>query len=393
MKTLARLIRKKKRNIIGLAAGTCDEGSDLVLLEISGSGRDTKFKVIRTYHQVYTPRQKESILNGLGRNSTTGQVDTCLARIGAAGIQKMLAGSGIDQSAVDLIGSQEIPGLYSFPGSIVSQETVGSINLTGTPSLLARLTGITTIGNFPAADLAAGGRGDPLLPYFDWICFSRFDKNILLLDLDDVNRVTYLPANGDRLSVQSYVSGPGILLIDSLLQRLYEIPSDRDGIKAGYGRLSKKLFSWLQKTETEKPIVSIRPEGKRYLDPDVILPLLRKAIRWRIPEPDVIHTVSRYTVYRIWKTCQDKIPGEVQEVVVAGKRGVNQFVMNSIQEYFSCKPVNRIARYNIDEQYRMAMCSAVLANECFQGVPVNMPAVTGAKKQAVLGVIYPAGTD
>ena len=50
---------------------------------------------------------------------------------------------------------------------------------------------------------------------------------------------------------------------------------------------------------------------------------------------------------------------------------------------------NSVAEASISEDYKEAICFAVLANECVHGMAAGMPNVTGALRPAILGKICP----
>ena len=50
----------------------------------------------------------------------------------------------------------------------------------GELSCIAKLTGVTTVGDFRPCDMALSGQGAPLVPYFDKLIFSKQNKNIAL---------------------------------------------------------------------------------------------------------------------------------------------------------------------------------------------------------------------
>src|SRR5947207_749680 len=66
---------------------------------------------------------------------------------------------------------------------------------TGEGSVIAARTGIPVISDFRPADMAAGGRGAPLVPYLDYILYR--DRNIgrIALNLGGIANLTAIPAN------------------------------------------------------------------------------------------------------------------------------------------------------------------------------------------------------
>jgi anhydro-N-acetylmuramic acid kinase len=388
---------EKKMKIIGLRSGNSYNGFELALLEISSSGLNTEFRILHTCHQVYLPQQKQILLTirdpRQQKHRLVGRINADLTGTWAETIRKMLARIPCSAGSIELIGLQG-PVITAEPATIKSAAPgISSVMQLGDPATLARLTGITTIADFYLADLAVGGQGGPLLPYLDWLFFSRSGKKILLVDISHLTSCTYIPADGDKLKIRAFAAGPGNGLPDQLMQRLYELPFDRDGAKAGLGTLSEKLFGYLQQIDNSPEQSANGTGGHEQYGIGFVLSLLRQALRWRISEPDIIHTVNRYSCFRTWVACKDFIPGGAQEIVLCGSGSQNIFLQQLFQEYFQPVPVKRSSDYGLPEDFREAIAAAILAHECIEGVPANLPGLTGADKAVVLGKIFPAGKN
>ena len=101
----------------------------------------------------------------------------------------------------------------------------------GDPSVLATLTGIPTVGDFRIADMAVGGQGAPLVPYFDWLVFRSSTVNRLLAQHRRDSQPDHgIPKNSAaRMIVIAFDTGPGNMLVDSLMHEFYGKPCDIDG--------------------------------------------------------------------------------------------------------------------------------------------------------------------
>jgi anhydro-N-acetylmuramic acid kinase len=249
------------------------------------------------------------------------------------------------------------------------------------------LTGITTIGDFRVADVALQGQGAPLVPYVDWILFSKLKKDVLVLNIGGIANITYIPADGRKEKVIAFDTGPGNMLIDQLMQRLYELPYDKNGEKAFLGNFSDKLFDYLQKIDSFPEKRPPKSTGREQYGKDFIITLLKRALRRRIPEPDAIHTVSKYTAFTIWQATERFINNKIDTLYVGGGGSHNKFLMKSLSDYFVNTEIRRSGEFGIDEDYKEAICFAILANELIRGNPTNLPGITGATKPAFLGKI------
>jgi len=322
MDRLIQLHKKYSLKIIGVMSGTSCDGVDLALIEINGSGVQTKFKLISTYHQPYSELQKSGILSIIGDERSSlkeiSQVNFYLAKLWADAIKKMLKREKISKEQIDIIGSHGQTFYHHPDNELFLDRKISSTLQLGDPAVLAQLTGITTIGEFRVADVALNGQGAPLVPIVDWILFSKLNKNVLFVNIGGIANITFIPAHGRKEKVIAFDTGPGNMLIDQLMLRMYELPFDRNGEKAFLGKFSDKLFDYLQKIDSFPPKKPPKSTGREHYGKDFIITLLKRAIRRRISEPDVIHTVSQYTAFTIWQASDRFIKSNIDILCIGG---------------------------------------------------------------------------
>jgi anhydro-N-acetylmuramic acid kinase len=385
------LVNKKTKKILGLMSGTSCDGLDMALIELIGYGLKTSYKLIGSGHHKYNESVKQMLFGimtpGTADIRELSQVNFYLAKIWAKAIKKFLKDHKLSSKDIDLIGSHGHT-IYHHPQleSVLDQKIRSTWQI-GDPSVIAQLTGISTVGDFRVADVALGGQGAPLVPYFDWLSFAHRKENIIALNIGGIANLTYVPKDSDPSGVIAFDTGPGNMLIDQLMLRLYEKPIDKDGKIACAGRFSERLFNYLLKIDDYLEMSPPKSTGREHYNEKFIIDLLKKAVRWRIREPDIIHTVSKYTAYAVWQAYEKYINSDVRKIFVGGGGSHNKFIMNMLSEYFEGVPVQNVRDAGIDEDYKEAICFAVLANECVHGVATGMPNVTGAQRSAVLGKI------
>jgi anhydro-N-acetylmuramic acid kinase len=387
-------MQQQKRKVIGLMSGTSCDGVDVALIEISGSGLNTQLRFLHGFHKKYFPRQKQMLLELMYLSTSNvkliSQANFYLAQIWADGVEDILKRSGERRENIALIGSHGQTVYHQpVPEFFVGRKVRSTFQI-GDPSVLAQLTGITTIGDFRVADVALGGQGAPLVPYFDWLYFSKLKKDMLSLNIGGIANITYIPADGDVKKVKAFDTGPGNMLIDQGMQRLYQLPFDKNGAKARMGKFSDKLFNYLIKEDTYLHQSPPKSTGREHYGAEFVVKLLGKALRWRIPEPDVMHTITRYSAYTIWQAYKQFIGNKVSLLLIGGGGFHNEFLMGCLQEYFKDVTIGSLSKMGIPEDFKEAICFAVLAYECINGKPVNLPGVTGARRAAILGKICKA---
>ena len=100
------------------------------------------------------------------------------------------------------------------------------------PALLAELTGIRVVADFRSRDVAAGGQGAPLAPFFHQAVFARPGETVGVLNIGGISNLTLLRADG---SLQGFDCGPGNALMDAWCLQPSRQPFDEDGRWAASG--------------------------------------------------------------------------------------------------------------------------------------------------------------
>lgn len=389
---LLNIYKKKNRLIIGLMSGTSLDGIDTVILKVTGSGTNTRISQVDFVTYPFPNELKDMILRNAETNggnvTEICKLNFYIAHYYATSVKKICKKNKIELSEIDLIGShgQTIHHL-PVPSKEFGLNAASTLQI-GDPSVLAKLTGILTIGDFRVGDVALGGQGAPLVPYFDYIMFNSKTKNRCLLNIGGIANLTVLKKNCTSEDVYAFDTGPGNMLIDTLMKKYYNKPYDKDGKIARQGRISEILFSALKEKDYyiyQKPPKSTGREyyGKYFL-PEILN---------SFPDIDpssIISTITEYTSYSINFNYEMYLKKKVriEELFVSGGGAYNPAVMDGLSKYFGKSvQIKKIESLGFSSDSKEAVCFAILANELINGNATNVPKVTGANRQTLLGKI------
>jgi anhydro-N-acetylmuramic acid kinase len=381
---------KSAKTIVGLMSGTSVDGIDAVLLVVWGSGAATRFEQVAYVERPFAAPVKAMILrNSLAdtaRVDDLARLNMLLALFYADAVKAVARKARVPMGKIDLIGShgQTVHHLPA-PVRIAGKRVQATLQL-GDVAALATLTGITTVGNFRTADMAVGGQGAPLVPYFDWLMFRSEEHSRLLVNIGGIANITALPAGCVAADVVAFDTGPGNMIVDGLMKRLYGRPYDRGGKVAASGKPLPALLGWLLK----HPYLAQRPPkstGRELYDEAFLNEVLRRAPR--AAHEDIIHTGALYTPLSIHDAYRRFVAKRtvVDEVIVSGGGAKNVFFMEALNGLFSDARVSTADEAGMSGDAKEAICFAILANETVHGNPANLPRVTGARRAVVLGVV------
>ncbi|MBN2571460.1 MAG: anhydro-N-acetylmuramic acid kinase [Ignavibacteriales bacterium] len=392
MNKLINLHKKKKKIAIGIMSGTSLDGVDIALIEISGNSTNTKIKTI-AFDEFPFPKNFNKYVLDNSQTPTSNVEDICrlnflVARIYADAVKKFCKKINFNLSKVDFIGShgqtiQHLPQklkMFGFDSSSTLQ--------IGCPSVLAKLTGVITIGDFRTGDIALGGQGAPLVPYFDYIMFHSKRKNRALLNIGGISNFTILNKNYGQEKVIAFDTGPGNMMIDTLMQKFFNKKYDKNGEVGLSGKLNPELFEALKIKDDYLEKKPPKSTGREYYGELFLNPLLKKFSK--IKKEDWIDTITKFTAYGVYRNYEKFVKKEtkIDELIVSGGGAKNLLLLIYLKEYFRKDvKVEVIDNIGFPSDAKEAICFAVLANETICGNASNIPRVTGASKPTILGKI------
>ncbi|MDE2770752.1 MAG: anhydro-N-acetylmuramic acid kinase [Bacteroidota bacterium] len=383
---------KDRRRVAGVMSGTSLDGIDVVIADLQGHGR--QLRIIDWYGSSFafseelsdhlaTAASEESI--GVAELS---QLNVRLAHEYAQAITQTLATREDSIQSLDLVGchGQTIRHLPEKAPYLGIQ--IRSTLQIGDPATLAQLLGLPVIGDFRLADMACGGQGAPLVPYFDYVIFTHETEVRGCLNLGGVANLTVLPSGASVDQVYGFDTGPANMIIDALCSRLLGLPFDEGGEIAKSGRVNEALLSELL---LDDYFLSLPPKstGRDYLNRRFLRRLLD--LSNHMSAKDLIATATALTAVSVWRAYKAFVEPQhaINRLIVSGGGAHNQTLMDLLKDCFArngcAVDIETSDSYGIGVDSKEALCFAVLAHETANGIPTSIPSVTGADRTAVLG--------
>lgn len=396
MDALLRLHNSPERLVAGLMTGTSMDGVDAVVVRLRGSGRSLESDLLAFVHTPYAGELREALLRNTDPASSSvadlALLNVRLCKAYAAAVYRALDAAGLSHDALDLVGAHGQT-LHHAPKPVpMAGESVRATLQIGDPSTLAQHLGTVVVGQFRMADMACGGQGAPLVPYLDHVLFSDADASRLLLNLGGIANVTLLPAGGTLADLRAFDTGPANMVLDALARHFFDAPYDPDGRHAASGTPDHDLLAdLLQGDYFQQP--PPKSTGRAQFGTTYADRLRLDARRRGLSPEDTMATATLLTAASVYQAYARYLrPVHPVDAIIASGGGVhNPTLLGMLEDAFAPLPVDTTAAHGLDPDAKEALCFAVLAHETLNGVPTNVPAVTGAARRVPLGTIAVPG--
>lgn len=378
--------------VVGLMSGTSADGVDAAIVDIRGTGHRLKVTLLHHVGRPYPSRIRQHILQVCHQGSVEQvcHLNALLGEVFAKTVLLAIRHSGIASQRVALIGSHGQT-LYHRPIPLY-EPGIGYIRSTlqiGDPRVIAERTGITTVSDFRARDLAVGGEGAPLAPYAHALLFAHKKTTRMVLNLGGIANVTILPRGETLASVRAFDTGPCNMLLDGLVALYTKGKSrmDKEGRLARKGQVDETLLRWL----LAHPYFSRRPPkstGREMFGDAYVQRVWTQARRRHLMFPDLLATGCRF-IAQIIGHSQEWAKPRIDEVVAGGGGVKNSRLWIELADVFHPIPVKRMETCGSSSQAFEAQAFAILAYQAVQGVSANLQNVTGARRPVILGSVTP----
>jgi len=374
--------------VVGLMSGTSADGIDAALVDIKMES-DLQMELIAFEHTPYPEklrRELQGIMSpGQGTIDELAYLHYFLGQKFGEAALRVIEGSGLERSQVELVCShghtvRNLPPREGyFPSRCRMQ--LGEI------AVIAEITGITTVGDFRPAEVAAGGEGAPLISNFDYHMFTSPESSRIVLNIGGISNVTYLPAGASLEDVRAFDVGPGNMIIDEVVWRLTDGAQsfDQDGQMAAAGVTHAGLLAELM----DHPFIKHSPPksaGREEFGQQFVDQVMARSEALGVAGQDLVATVTEFTAEAIALNCRTHFQ-RIDELIAGGGGAYNRTLMGMLQSKLGGAKVSTTEDYGVPIDAKEAMGFAFLGYQTLHRRPNNVPKATGARHPVIMGKV------
>ncbi|MDX1454374.1 MAG: anhydro-N-acetylmuramic acid kinase [Gammaproteobacteria bacterium] len=354
---------------LGLISGTSLDAIDAAVVDFSGTPHVT---AARSY-----PLEDDLRRGALDAMAGGGQVS--LAQLGeldhrfaiafSEAARRLLSDHDIAADDISAIGSHGQTIWHAPEGDHPSTLQIGD------PSLLAALSGIPVVADFRRKDMAVGGQGAPLASGWHREIFSHLAP-VAIINLGGIANITLLESDATK----GFDTGPANGLMDAWAYKHGKGSFDADGEFASDGEFIPALLDRL----LADPYFALPPPkstGKEVFNLSWLDAFLEGSER----SADVQATLCELTA----RTVADAInASKARHAILMGGGVHNPLLRERLAANLSIATLETADQHGFDPDFIEAACFAWLARQRLAEQPGNVPDVTGAASETVLGGIY-----
>jgi anhydro-N-acetylmuramic acid kinase len=357
--------------VAGLISGTSVDGIDVAVVDIGERIHlGESLGVVATTTVPYPPEVRAAILsvsNAATHTATIARLNFLLGELFA----EALKSAGVPLDSIELIGSHGQTIFHEGePADFLGRKIASTMQI-GEAAVIAERTGIETIADFRPSDIAAGGKGAPLVPFLDYQLFRHSEHARVALNIGGIANITVIPANAKPDAVIAFDTGPGNMLMDAVAP-----PFDRDGERARAGQVNAALLERLLADPYYQRAPPKSSGREQYGDEFVRRTNIDIATATELTARTIALAIGRYP--------------DTREVIVSGGGAHNGYLMERIADLVRARVTASVmtsAEFGIGVDAKEAILFAVLAYETFHRRAGNLPSATGARKPMILGKV------
>jgi anhydro-N-acetylmuramic acid kinase len=390
---------KKEMIVAGVMSGTSADGINVALVRmVAGARARTNFELLGHSEYAYPKKVRVAVLAAM--NASQASVAD-LARLnfllGEIYSDAVLATERQFRVKVDLVGCHGQTLYHQGQPQRFLGRKLAATWQTGEAAIVAARVGVPVVSDFRPADMAAGGKGAPLVPFLDYMLFRDARVGRIVQNIGGIANLTAIPAGVAANDVVAFDTGPGNMVIDAVTEKLFGQPFDRDGRIAASGKALDNVIRVILQRDffRRKPP---KTAGREEFGREFVSEFLRSCRGFR--KQDVVATATALTVKSIADAvrryaAQSSGSAHKQafcEMILSGGGAKNSTLVAKLTSELA--PLGLQLRFSdefgLPSAAKEAAAFAVLAHETWHRWPSNVPSATGAKRAAVLGKIsYP----
>ena len=372
---------------MGLMSGTSMDGVDAALLLTDGETVDAfgasgalaygeadilNVAAVAADWTRYRPPAAEAATEALAadRAAELAAAEGEVLRAHAGAVAQTLAGAA----------AGPMPAVVGFHGQTVAHAPEqGWTWQLGDGAALARVLNRPVVWDFRSADMAAGGQGAPLVPFFHFALAKRIGAGgnnpgpLAFLNIGGVANVTWVdPAKAapeEEGALIAFDTGPGNALVNDWMQARAGAAMDADGRAAAAGRVHRDRLA----SNSARAYLDRRPP--KSLDRNDFHGAL--AAMQGLSAEDGAATLTAFTADCVAESVRHMPSAPARWLVCGGGRR-NRAMMRMLAERLDA-PVEPVEAAGLDGDMLEAQAFAYLAVRVLRGLPTSAPSTTGCR--------------
>jgi anhydro-N-acetylmuramic acid kinase len=379
--------------VAGVMSGTSADGIDVALARIQGRGFRSRLELLAHYRFPYPADVRRAILAAMNsasaRVADLSRLNFLLGELYANAVRVAQRRARLE---CDLVGCHGQTLYHQGTAAPFLDRRIACTWQTGEAAVIAAQLGVPVVSDFRPADMAAGGKGAPLVPFLDYILYRHRRYGRIVQNLGGIANLTAIPPRAQPEEVIAFDTGPGNMVIDAVTERLFDRPYDRQGRLAAHGKPIDRVLREVQR----HPFFRQKPPktaGREQFGREFIREFLQMCRR--ADDHDIVATATALTARSIGAAVRKfvlplvKPPSRFREFVVSGGGTKNLTLMRMIRDELAALKirVRTSDDFGMPSDAKEAAAFALLAYETWRRLPSNVPSATGAQRPAILGKI------
>ena len=351
---------------LGAMSGTSLDGVDAAVIETDGH------RIIGfgdSSYRAYTGAERAMLRDALGHWQ---------------GDEVEAVGELVTLAHAEVLAQFEDVDLIGFHGQTLAHEPRGCGTLqVGDGDGLSQVLGLPVVWDFRSDDVALGGEGAPLAPFFHFACAKWIgaDAPLCFLNLGGVGNLTYVDPSFDGPEVPeallAFDIGPANAPVDDLMQTRLGLPMDRDGALARGGTVETGA---LELFLAESFFNRMPPKSLDRNDFAEMIGLVQE-----LDDSDAVATLTGMCAAGVVQG-MEHCPKPPSRILVTGGGRRNPVLMEMLRDSLDC-PVEPVEAVGLDGDMLEAQAFAYLAVRVVRGMPTSCPGTTGVSALVSGGIV------
>ncbi len=373
--------------VAGVMSGTSADGIDVALVRIPGGSR---FQLVGHATYPYRKPVRAAVLAAMNAPSASvADLSRLNFVLGELYADAVLAAQRKLRLKADLVGCHGQTIFHQGDAQKFLGKRVAVTWQIGEGAVIAARVGVPVVSDFRPADMAAGGKGAPLVPFLDYFLYRDARVGRIVQNIGGIANLSAIPAGASPRKVIAFDTGPGNMVIDGVMEQLFRKPLDRDGRIAASGKVLDQIVAGFLR----EPFFQKQPPktaGREQFGREFVEEFIRRCAP--ASKSDVVATATALTTASIADAVRRfvlKRKASYRELIVSGGGANNPTLLAMLANELSPNGIRlRLSdEFGLPSAAKEATAFALLAYETWNRRPSNVPSATGARRPAVLGKI------